>query len=341
MKVTMKEIAARAGVSPATVSRVVNGGAVAPDKRERVLQAVAAEAEARRWVRHRRKYRTRRIGLLLLPGSRFDIHAVGLKILHIAERLPAGYELQIHPSPVNAHRIESLFLRGELDGVLLSGHGVEDPFLAFLLDRVPHVWLNSFRLEDHQAVPLMGNEFAGKIAANYLLEHGCRRPAVLVLKTDNIGLDERIAGFAAGCFLKRTPSREVVLKLPRAPPAMDELPRRGGALEEAIRNALAAIPPKEFPDGVFAPEEMLTPCLYRVFLREKRKRYPLVVSCNHTPGILAGLYPRPASIDLHPETLVKLALDELVNRIEGRPPRPDNIAAVVQPQLIPGEADAG
>lgn len=63
---------------------------------------------------------------------------------------------------------------------------------------------------------------------------------------------------------------------------------------------------------------MLTPYLYRFFLRKKMKRYPAVISCNHTPGYLAGLYPRPASIDLHPETLVKLALDELVNRIEAK-----------------------
>ena len=69
------------------------------------------------------------------------------------------------------------------------------------------------------------------------------------------------------------------------------------------------------------------------------KKYPVVISCNHTTGYLAGLYPRPASIDLHPETLVKLAIDELINRIEGGAPRPDNIATIVQPELIPGELD--
>ena len=108
-------------------------------------------------------------------------------------------------------------------------------------------------------------------------------------------------------------------------------------LKEVLRTASAAFPAREFPDGIFSPEEVLTPCLYRVFLRERRQSYPLVISCNPTPGWLAGLYPRPASIDLHPETLVKLAIDELLNRIEGKPPRPDNIAAVVQPELVPGE----
>ena len=338
MKITMKEVALRAGVSPATVSRVVNGnGEVAPDKREKILRIVAAEAGRRHWIGHRRKYRIRHIGLLLLSGSRFDIRTVGAKIINIADHLPRDYEFQICSSPVNAHRIESQFLRGELDGLLLSGHNVKDPFLAFLLDRIPHVWLNSFQLEDQQAVSLMGNEFAGKLAANYLLERHCRRPAVLSFQTDNIGLADRIAGFAAGCFLKKTPSREIPLELSGKSLHIDDLLNHGELLEESIRTALDRFPAKGFPDGIFSPEEALTPYLYRVFLRRRLKKYPLVISCNHTPGYLAGLYPRPASIDLHPETLVKLAIDELVNRIEGRVPRPDNIATVIQPQLVPGE----
>jgi len=338
MKITMKEIAIRAGVSPATVSRVVNGnGEVAPEKRERILRIVSDEAGQRHWIGHRRKYRIRHIGLLLLSGSRFDIRTVGVKIIDIAEQLPRDYEFRIYSASVNAHRLESQFLRGELDGLLLSGHNVEEPFLASLLERIPHVWLNSFRLDDRQAVSLMGNEFAGKLAANYLLEHRCRRPAVLSLRTDNIGLADRIAGFAAGCFLGRVPSRDIPLDLPWKSLHIDELLNRGELLEEAIRSALEALPAKQFPDGIFSPEEVLTPYLYRVFLRRRPRKYPLVISCNHTPGYLAGLYPRPASIDLHPETLVKLAIDELVNRIEGRTPRPDNIATVIQPQLVPGE----
>ena len=107
--------------------------------------------------------------------------------------------------------------------------------------------------------------------------------------------------------------------------------------EAKIKKALDLIPPKEFPDGIFSPEEALTPYLYRVFQQKKIRKYPRVISCNYTPGYLRGLYPRPASIDLHPETQVKLAIDELINRIEGKNPRPDNVASFIQPELIPGE----
>lgn len=46
-KVTMKDVAAAAGVSVAAVSRVMNGsGYVAPDKREAILQAIPRWATA-------------------------------------------------------------------------------------------------------------------------------------------------------------------------------------------------------------------------------------------------------------------------------------------------------
>ena len=338
MKLTMKEIAEQAGVSPATVSRVLNGNAdVALEKREKVMQFVAAESEKKRWIRHRKKHKIHRIALLLLSGSRFDIRNVGSKIINIADQLPDNYEFQVCSPRVNAHRLESQFLHGELDGLLLSGHQVEDPFLAFLLEKIPHVWLNSFQLQGQQAVSLMGNEFAGKIAAGYLIGHHCRRPAVISYTSRNIGLSDRINGFIAACYLQKVPGSEIALKL--ACGNADELPGQGTILESALRTALDRIPAKDFPDGIFSPEEVLTPFLYRIFIQKKLTKYPRVISCNHTPGYLAGLYPRPASIDLHQETVVKLAIDELINRIEGGVPRPDNIAAVVQPQLIPGEDD--
>ena len=338
MKITMKDIAVRSGVSPATVSRIINGNApVDPEKREKVMQIVAAESRNRRWVGHRKKHRIRHIGMLLLSGSRFDIRSVGIKILNIVDHLPERYEFHVYPSKTNVRWIESQFLRGELDGLLLSGHRIKDPFLSFLLNRIPHVWLNSYQREDRQPVSLMGNEFAGKIAASYLIEHHCRKPAVLSFNNENSGLSDRISGFLLNCYLHQQPAREIKLNLPAGKNGPDELTDNGDMIESAVGNALDALSRKEFPDGIFSPEELLTPYLYRVFLKKRMKKYPRVISCNHTPGYLAGLYPRPASINLHPETLVKLAIDELVNRIEGGKPRPDNIATVIQPQLVPGE----
>ena len=53
-KVTMKDVAAAAGVSVAAVSRVMNGsGYVAPDKREAILQAISTAVSYTHLKAHR------------------------------------------------------------------------------------------------------------------------------------------------------------------------------------------------------------------------------------------------------------------------------------------------
>jgi len=90
-------------------------------------------------------------------------------------------------------------------------------------------------------------------------------------------------------------------------------------------------------DGLFSPEERLTALFYRVLTRRGGGVTIPVVSCNHTPEYLAGLYPRPASIDLGNRMLAELALDELLRRISGAPGRADHVAVIATPQLVPGE----
>ena len=336
MKLTMKEIAERTGVSPATVSRIMNGNAgVAPEKRETVMRLIAEESRNNRTVRHRKNRRIKNIGLMLLPGSQDDKFNAAVKVFNAADNLPDDYELHLIPNSINPHRLESRFLRGELSGLLLCGHRIKDPVIGFLLDRIPHVWLNSYHA-DGKTVPLMGNDFAGKTAANYLLKSGCRRLALLSFQTKNTGLPERITGFLIQCSLHGHAVREIKLN-PGSGAELDLSDKAWDALENEIDNALGCIPENEFPDGIFSPEEALTPHLYRVFRKIQLRKYPRVISCNYTPEYLAGLFPRPASIDLHPEILIKSAVNELIHRIEGKKALPDNIAAVVQPQLIPGE----
>lgn len=337
MNLTMKDVAAKAGVSAATVSRVVNGNeTVSPEKREKVMKILSAGSGYGVMGKKKRgvvKY----IGFLMLPGSGSDVRSVTRKILTVAECLPRKFALCIFPRDVPPLEIESQFLRGSLSGLLLSGHYIGEQRLLNTLDKIPHVWLNSYRILKNEPVVLMGNEYAGKLAANYLAELRCRRPAVLCLENANPGLSARIVGFQVNCFLRKLPFCEIPLTLPERTPDSESLLPGVAILEKAIENAFEKIAKNRFPDGIFSPEEELTPILYRWFLKKRLRKIPPVVSCNHVPEYLAGLYPRPASIDLHPETLARLAVDELMLRIDGGQARPDNVAVVIQPQLIPGE----
>ncbi|MBS1371896.1 MAG: LacI family DNA-binding transcriptional regulator [Lentisphaeria bacterium] len=333
MSHTVKKIAELAGVSPATVSRVVNGtGSVAPEKRERVL-SVLEELNGRRPA-PRSGARMMNIGALLPADPRSDAHAILQKLSYLAEQMPRRWNLQLLPPGILPMELEARYLRGELAGLLLIGHTADSPELSGTLKRIAHIWLNSHRSSDADQTILMGNEFAGRIAARYLQDSGCSRCAVLSAPSRNPGFPGRVSGFRFELFSAGSPCETVGITLPRGCKGFEEAP--DGELESALERVLPAIGAGCF-DGLFSPEERMTALLCRVFARHGVAAPPRLVSCNHTPEYFAGLYPRPASIDLGPRMLAELALKELMRRISGEAPRADHVAVIVTPQLIPGD----
>lgn len=326
---TVKEIAERAGVSPATVSRVVNGtGSVAPDKRERVL-SVLEEWNEERPPRQAAGRKTKNICALLPTRPESDSNAVLRKLAALAGQMRPNWNLVLLPPGILPLELEARHLRGELAGLLLIGHTAESPELLQALRRIPHVWLNSHRGGGNSTV-LMGNEFAGRIAARYLMDAGCGEFTVLSVPSLNPGLPGRISGFRFELFAAEKSCETIELALPPGRNGLEECTDE--ELEQSLENVLPSL-----KNGLFSPEERLTALLYRAFARRKAGPPPLLVSCNHTAEYLAGLYPRPATIDLGPRMLAELALKELLRRISGEAPRADHIAVIVTPQLVPGD----
>ena len=109
---TVKEIAEAAGVSPATVSRVINGsGGVAPEKRARILAELERLGAPQRSRSTRRRGET--IGMLLLPGSEGDPRVIVNKLAALVERLPHRWNLQLLPAGILPLELESRHLHGE------------------------------------------------------------------------------------------------------------------------------------------------------------------------------------------------------------------------------------
>ena len=139
MGLTIREIAARAGVSAATVSRVVNGtGAVAPEKREQVL-AVLGEQQAAPRRRRSANAAGKTLGVLMLPGSESDPRVIVNKLSAITEKLPRKWSLQLLSSEILPLELEARHLRGELAGLIIAGHGGCAPELGRVFARIPHV----------------------------------------------------------------------------------------------------------------------------------------------------------------------------------------------------------
>ena len=261
MPYTVKEIGRVAGVSPATVSRVMNGsGNVTAEKREQVLAVIERLTGSR--PAPRSGSRVSSIGVILPKDPGCDPRTVLQKLSVLAARMPHRWNLLLLPPDTLPAELESRRLRGELAGILLFGHAADSPELAAVLTRLPHIWLNSHRCGDSDRTTLMGNEFAGRIAARYLLENRCRRCAVLSAPSDNPGFAGRISGFRFELFAEEAPCTTIELVLPQGENGFESL--SDPELELVLARAMPALKQGAF-DGIFSPEERMTALLCRHF----------------------------------------------------------------------------
>jgi LacI family transcriptional regulator len=196
---TLKDVATRAGVSTATVSRVLNTpGAVRQALREKVRQAIhelgyvphgAARALA--------SQRTHTIGAVI-PTIDNAIFARGVQALQRRLR-ESGYTLLLATSEYDIDRereqAETLVMRG-VDGMLLVGQTHAPEVHELLLDKdIPYVQTWVFdESSDHPCVGFDNREAARRIAT-YLLEIGHRDIGMIVpVTTHNDRATERILG---------------------------------------------------------------------------------------------------------------------------------------------------
>lgn len=206
LRVTLEMVAARAGVSRATVSRVVNGSTtVDPTIRARVLRAVSdlgyvPNQAARSLVTHR----SDSIGLVLAEArSRVfsdDQFFPGL-ILGISQELEAADQqlvLLMATDPSSHGRIERYGRAGHVDGLIIASGHVPDPLPATLLRTGLPVVSNerSFAGED---VPFVGVDQIGGVrqAIDHLVAIGRSRVATIAGPQDMVAGIDRLAGYRA------------------------------------------------------------------------------------------------------------------------------------------------
>ncbi|KAB2925611.1 MAG: LacI family transcriptional regulator [Bacteroidetes bacterium] len=198
MKTTIKQVAEKAGVSIATVSRVINGFEnVNAETRERIMKVVAElkytpNLAARGLIMKR----TEAIGLLLpdLHGEFFSEVIRGVD--EAVQR--QQYHLLVSSSHNDTKEIEAAlrFMRGRVDAIIVMSPQVDsDLLLSNLPKGLPVVLLNCHLNNPHFDSIVIDGFGGARDMVSYLLGIGHTRIAVIKGGENNLESQERLRGY--------------------------------------------------------------------------------------------------------------------------------------------------
>ncbi len=332
---TLEEVAARAGVSRSTVSRVINGQATVSDEfRETVMHAVnelgyVPNSAARSLVTQR----TDTIGLVVLdsptlpsraasptdprPGTADGFRAGGgsddplfssvvRTAVHALEEQGKQVTLMLAGSARSRLRVEQYVAAGHVDGVVVVSTRGADPLLgAFARTGIPTVSLG--RPAVPMALPYIDSDDAGGAVAavTHLLGTGRRRIAMICGPLDSVAAQSRLEGYRD--TLRDGGRRSIV--------AIGDFTRASGAV--AMRQLLQDDPSL---DAVFAANDLMAIGALSV-LHETGRKVPEDVAVVGFDDIEAASYTIPplTTVNSLREDQALAAVRLLLRHIDGGP----------------------
>ena len=203
-RITMTDVARRAGVSLMTVSRVVNQkGDVSPETRQRILDIIAElDYRPSGIARSLAKKETHTIGLVIpdVTNPFFGDITRGVERLAYAQ----GYHVFLCNSEEDPQRelavIESLEEK-RVDGLILCSSRVEEEQLVNLMRRLSAVVLVNRRLDlvenDLFEIVALDDENGGLMATQHLVQSGHRHIGFLAGPTTSYSGRLRKKGYSA------------------------------------------------------------------------------------------------------------------------------------------------
>lgn len=202
-RISIKDVAAHAGVSLQTVSRVVNGAEeVAPATRERVQAAIAALGYRRNELaRNLIQGRSRTLGVVCAGNDHLGGRQINSGITAEAEAL--GYALLIREHQADEPDPDDAFIQGLLDrqveGILwmLAGQQDGQETLIRRITEVHGVPVVTLVRSESVGVPFSAfdNFGAGRMATRHLIERGRRDIVHLAGPASSWDACERLRGW--------------------------------------------------------------------------------------------------------------------------------------------------
>jgi LacI family transcriptional regulator len=319
---TIRDVAERAGVSTATVSRVISGTTrVKPTTRAGVLAAVEALGYRPSGVARSLKLRsTRTIGLVVtdIANPYFP------KIVRAVEdaALERGHAVLLCDGADDPSREETyldLLIERRVDGIVIASSGLEERYREWLGRRpVPVVLVNCTARGAALPAILSDNRAGGRLAAEHVLALGHRRIGHVSAPSRNAAAGERLAGI-----------RDATEAVPDAELAVVD---GDGTVEggEAAAHQLLDRPPG--PTAILCYNDLTAIGVVRA-VRDRGLRVPADVSVVGYDDIPFSAWLEPALTTVAQDTseMGRWAVERLVERIAGHASEPAVDGVVLLP----------
>lgn len=207
---TIKDIARRANVSPATVSYVLNNSApISPETRERVLKAVQdLQYQPNNLAKSLRKKRSMTIGVIaeditvfstpeIIEGINRYLEGKGYHIifsnLRLVKKVGNNYS-QVLKHIDEIKKSINVLLTRQIEGIIYVGFHMRDVTPIIEGIKVPVVCTYCYSSLGHYSVNC--DDFAGGYEiTKYLLENGHRKIGLITGPEDSLPSQERLKGF--------------------------------------------------------------------------------------------------------------------------------------------------
>ncbi|TWU36470.1 HTH-type transcriptional repressor PurR [Novipirellula aureliae] len=341
------KVAELAGVSHTTVSRVINSeGSVRSETADRIraimedIGYVPKPPSRRRGPRRLNdtSFKTGNIAFLTSSESlkvltRSPIMANVLQ--GIEEALASHGMSMVHGAVGSKRPLPPIVAKGGVDGVIVWPHlDAVSPEAMEVLRRYKVVYVMSGISERLTADRVRVNHGkVGRLAVSYLASKGCKTLAYVTPSSliSRVNLCDRWAAFSSLAEEQGLSARQCEIEQSQLD--LLEIDRdRDLLIQKTLKAFLAQ---GQRPTGMFVTCDALTAKLYPILksLGIQIGRDLEILSCNNETSLLAGLEPRPISIDIQPEEIGRKAVAQLRWRIQ-HPEEESQVTIEVPPKFL-------
>jgi DNA-binding LacI/PurR family transcriptional regulator len=332
------EIARKAKVSPATVSRVINQPHLVASDRLARVQAVMTAVNYAPTPLHRRRGPKSRIA----APKKIGVWFVGarknpnlnwfqdqlLQVQSSMERQRIDLSVLYSESPDELPR--SLSER-QMDGVIIQGMEPSAACLRKLSD-IPNVWFMTRRTANYPGDYVEpDNDTNGWMAADFLHSRGHKTVAAISTDPSYSAVTWRVNAFGARAEQLGLNVLNILGKTKPGTSYLTHTPTH----EESDQLARRLIQTTPRPTGLYIPVDHFCGSFFRAMRQaglRPEKDFEAILG-NYNPVIYHNLDYQPAALDINLPTLVRKVIDHLVWRCEN-PQATGRVGITISPSLI-------